>query len=223
MQVIDSIFYIVVLIMSIVIHEYAHGYAAYLYGDDTARFQGRLTLNPLKHLELFGSIILPLILIITKAGFVLGWAKPVPYNPDNLKGGRKANAMVAIAGILANVGIAIVFGIIIYLAPKLGITPFDPSNISPFFKITLSIVFLNLVLAFFNIIPIPPLDGSKVLFSYLPSRFYLVQSFLEQWGIFILLFFVLFLWKYMFPFIVLALGFLTGLELSSVVAFLQSL
>lgn len=209
--------------MSIVIHEYAHGYVAYLYGDDTARFQGRLTLNPLKHLELFGSIILPLILILTKAGFVLGWAKPVPYNPNNLKGGRKAEVMVAMAGILANIGLAIIFGIIIHLAPTIGIPAFDVANISPFYKITLSIVFLNLVLAVFNLVPIAPLDGSKVLFAYLPPRLNHVQVFLEQYGIFFLLFFVLFLWKYMFPLIVLGLIYLTGLDLSAIVAFLQAL
>jgi Zn-dependent protease len=120
--------------MSIVIHEYAHGYVAYLYGDDTARLQGRLTLNPLKHLELFGSIILPLVLLFSKAGFILGWAKPVPYNPDNLKGGRKANVMVALAGILSNLGIAIIFGLIMRFAPVLGIESLSDVAINSFLQ-----------------------------------------------------------------------------------------
>jgi Zn-dependent protease len=164
MQVIDGIFYIIVLIMSIVIHEYAHGYVAYLYGDDTARYEGRLTLNPLKHLELFGSIILPLVLLFSNAGFILGWAKPVPYNPDNLKGGRVAHVMVALAGILSNIGIAIIFGLIMRFAPVLGIESLSEVALSSFYKIMTSIVLLNIVLAFFNLIPIHLLMGPK---SYL--------------------------------------------------------
>lgn len=211
MQVIDGIFYIVVLIMSIVIHEYAHGYVAYLYGDDTARYEGRLTLNPIKHLELFGSIILPLVLLFSNAGFILGWAKPVPYNPDNLKGGRKANVMVALAGILSNLGIAIIFGLIMRFAPMLGIESLSDVAINSFYKIMTSIVLLNIVLAFFNLIPIPPLDGSKVLFSYLPARLYHIQAFLEQYGMFILLFFIIFVWKYLSPVIFWLFHFITGL------------
>lgn len=186
--------------MSVVIHEYAHGYVAYIYGDDTARLQGRLTLNPIKHLELFGSVLLPLILIISNAGFILGWAKPVPYNPNNLKGGKKAHIMVAIAGILANLGLAIVFGLIIQLVPTLfNMAPIDLYNMTPFYQITTSIVLLNIVLAIFNLIPIPPLDGSKVLFSVFPHKFYQMQAFLERWGMFILIFFIIFLWGYLSP------------------------
>lgn len=196
--------------MSIVIHEYAHGYVAYLYGDDTARLHGRLTLNPLKHLELFGSIILPLVLLFSKAGFILGWAKPVPYNPDNLKGGRKANVMVALAGILSNLGIAIIFGLIMRFAPVLGIESLSDVAINSFYKIMTSIVLLNIVLAFFNLIPIPPLDGSKVLFSYLPARLYHIQAFLEQYGMFILLFFIIFVWKYLSPVIFWLFRIITG-------------
>lgn len=196
--------------MSIVIHEYAHGYVAYLYGDDTARLQGRLTLNPLKHLELFGSIILPLVLLFSKAGFILGWAKPVPYNPDNLKGGRKANVMVALAGILSNLGIAIIFGLIMRFAPVFGIESLSDVAINSFYKIMTSIVLLNIVLAFFNLIPIPPLDGSKVLFSYLPARLYHIQAFLEQYGMFILLFFIIFVWKYLSPVIFWLFRVITG-------------
>lgn len=200
MQVVDSIFHIIVLIMSVVIHEYAHGYVAYMYGDDTARFAGRLTLNPIKHLELFGSFLLPLILIISNAGFILGWAKPVPYNPDNLKGGKKANIMVAIAGILANLGLAIIFGLLIRFAPVLfGMPAIDFYNLSSFYQITSSIVMLNIVLAFFNLIPIPPLDGSKVLFSLFPRKFYEIQTFLERWGIVLLIFFIVYVWKYVSP------------------------
>ena len=122
MEFIDGIFYIVVLIMSIVIHEVAHGYSAHLLGDDTARLNGRLTLNPIKHLDPFGSVILPLLLFIsTKGTFLIGWAKPVPYNPLNLRKGRWGNIIVAISGIVANLLIAIIFGLLIRFAPVLGL------------------------------------------------------------------------------------------------------
>jgi len=211
----DGIFYVVVLIMSVVVHEFAHGYAAYLLGDNTARLSGRLTLNPIKHLDLFGSIILPLILIVSKAGFVIGWAKPVPYNPNNLRNGKKGTLIVAIAGIAANLIIAIVFGLLIRFAPSLlGLPAYtsDPLLINPFYKIATIIVLMNLVLAIFNLIPIPPLDGSKVLFSFLSSKYRNIENFLEQWGMFLLLFFIIFLWSYMAPIIYIAFSLLTGIN-----------
>lgn len=108
-----SIFYFLVLIISIIVHEVAHGLAAEREGDPTARMLGRITLNPLKHIEWFGSVVLPLILILTNAGFVIGWAKPVPYNPENLKRGNTSAAVVSIAGIVVNLSIAIIFGLAI--------------------------------------------------------------------------------------------------------------
>ena len=194
--------------MSVVVHEFSHGYAAYLLGDNTARLSGRLTLNPIKHLDIFGSIILPLLLIISKAGFVIGWAKPVPYNPNNLSNKRWGNLLVAIAGIMANLVLVIVFGLLIRFAPALGI-PLD----SPFYKITSIIVILNLVLALFNLIPIPPLDGSKVLFSFLPLKYRYIENFLEKWGMFLLLFFIIFLWGRVAPIIFIIFKLVTGVSL----------
>ncbi len=213
MQAIDGIFYVVILIMSVVIHEFAHGCVAYLLGDNTAHIQGRLTLNPLKHLDPFGSVILPLLLIISKAGFVIGWARPVPYNPNNLRNGRKGNIMVSAAGILANLIIAILFGLLIRYATFFGIPVYnsDPLLINPFYKISIIIVFVNLVLALFNVIPIPPLDGSKILFSFLPFRLRYVENFLERWGMFVLLFFIIFLWSKFSPIISIAFSFITGI------------
>jgi Zn-dependent protease len=212
-QLITGIFYIIVLIMSIVIHEVAHGYSAYLLGDNTARLNGRLTLNPIKHLDLFGSIILPLLLILTKAGFIIGWARPVPYNPNNLRNGRMGNFIVAVSGIAANLVIAIIFGLLIRFAPMLGIPAYnpDPSLLNPFYNIASIIVEMNLVLALFNIIPIPPLDGSKILFSFLPVRLQYIENFLERWGIFLLLFFIVFIWSSISPLIFYAFSFITGL------------
>jgi Zn-dependent protease len=207
MQAIDGIFYVVILIMSVVIHEFAHGYSAYLLGDNTARLSGRLTLNPLKHLDIFGSIVLPLLLILSNAGFVIGWARPVPYNPNNLRKGRWGNIIVSGAGILANILIAIIFGLLIRLAPNLGIIPGDP-----FFEITKVIVVTNLVLALFNLIPIPPLDGSKVLFSLLPAQTRHIENFMEKWGIFLLLLFIFFIWDKLSPLIYIAFSLITGLH-----------
>ena len=214
MQAIDGIFYVFVLIMSVIIHEFAHGYSAYLLGDDTARLSGRLTLNPLKHLDPFGSVILPLILILTNAGFVIGWAKPVPYNPANLRKGNIGNFIVAVSGIAANLLIALIFGLLIRYATMFGIPPYtpDPMLISPFYRIASIIVMMNLVLALFNIVPIPPLDGSKILFSFLPAKLRYIETFLEQWGMFILLFFIIFLWGTISPAVYYAFSFLTGLH-----------
>ena len=211
MSFVDGIFYIVVLKMSIVLHEFAHGYVAYLLGDNTAKASGRLTLNPIKHLDPFGSILLPLFLIITKVGFLIGWARPVPYNPANLTKSKNGDFFVAIAGICANLLIVIIFSIIIRLAPLLGMAPYDAISPAPFYTITTIIVLLNIVLAFFNLIPIPPLDGSKVLFSFLPSSLRYVEDFLNRWGIFILIFFILFLWSNLSPAIYMLFHLLTGL------------
>ena len=214
MQAIDGIFYVIVLIMSVVIHEFAHGYVAYLLGDNTARLLGRLTLNPIKHLDLFGSIILPLLLILSKAGFVIGWARPVPYNPNNLKSGRKGTILVSVAGVLANLSVALIFGLLIRFAPQLGI-PFytaDANLVHPFYKIATTIVLTNLVLAIFNLIPIPPLDGSKILLSLLPSRLRYIENFLERFGMFILLFFIIFLWDNISPVIYFVFTLITGLH-----------
>lgn len=193
MQGIDIVFYIVVLIMSVVIHEISHGYAAEYFGDKTARYAGRLTLNPLKHLDLFGSILLPLLLILTKANFLIGWAKPVPYNPNNLTNRRLGTLVIAIAGILANLAIAIIFSIVIRVAVYYGVT------YEPLYAIAGMITFLNLLLAFFNLMPFPPLDGSKILFSLLPPRFLYLEAALERYAIFIFIIFIFFIWEYISP------------------------
>jgi Zn-dependent protease len=178
--------------MSVVIHEVSHGYAALHYGDETAKNAGRLTLNPIKHLDLFGSVLLPLILVISQSPFLIGWAKPVPYNPNNLRDQRRGTFAVAIAGVIANFFIAIVFSLLI----RLGMNYFPGFAGSPLFFISKIIVVLNIVLAIFNLVPIPPLDGSKILFSILGNRANNLQRFLESYSIYVLLFFIFFLWKY---------------------------
>ncbi len=160
---ISFLFIIAALILSIVVHEAAHGYAANWLGDPTARLAGRLTLNPVAHIDLFGSIIVPGLLYISSAGILFGWAKPVPYNPYNLKNQRWGEAMVAGAGPLVNIIIALVFGLLIRFSATLGLN-------DAFLALSSYIVYINILLAFFNMIPIPPLDGSKVLAALLPIR-----------------------------------------------------
>ncbi len=215
MQPLDGIFYILVLIMSVVIHEVSHGYMAYKLGDNTARDSGRLTLNPLKHLDPFGSVVLPLLLYFSTHGsFLIGWARPVPYNPNNLKNPRKGTFLVSIAGILANILIAVVFGLLIRFAFVFGIPPYiaDPLLIHPFYKIATIIVFMNLILAIFNIIPIPPLDGSKILFSIIPYKYRYIENFMERYGLLFLIFFIVFIWNKVAPIIYIVFSFLTGLH-----------
>lgn len=199
---IDFIFSIIVLIFSVVIHEVSHGYAAYLQGDNTARFQGRLTLNPLKHLEWFGSFILPMISYLF-GGFIIGWAKPVPFNPYNLRNQKWGEAIVAFAGPLSNICIAVFFGLLL----RFGVAE---SFGQAFFHITTMIVFINLVLATFNLIPVPPLDGSKILFSILPYHMHNIRDFLEQNGLYILLFVVFFLWQFILPLVSWEFWLITG-------------
>ncbi|MFA5997770.1 MAG: site-2 protease family protein [Candidatus Paceibacterota bacterium] len=178
---VETIFFLIILIFSIIIHEIAHGYMAEWFGDPTARLAGRLTLNPVPHIDPLGSIILPaLMLLSTHGSFAFGWAKPVPYNPYNLRNFKWGTFFVGIAGVLANLGLAIIFGLMLRYNVELGIAP------GPFAQMLGTIVYLNIVLAVFNMIPFPPLDGAKVLFSLLPFRFQYIHDFLEKnWLIFI--------------------------------------
>jgi Zn-dependent protease len=155
---------IIILIFSVIIHEVCHGLMALSFGDKTAEYEGRLTLNPIKHIDYIGSIFLPLFLFIIGSPFMIGWAKPVPYNPYNLRNRKIAEPLVAFAGPLSNITIALIFGLLI--------RTLLPANL---ISAQLAMIFgyvalINISLAIFNLIPIPPLDGSKILFSFLPIR-----------------------------------------------------
>lgn len=197
--------------MSVVIHEVAHGYTAYRLGDNTARIAGRLTLNPLKHLDLFGSVILPGLLVLMNTNFIIGWAKPVPYNPRNLRNGNKGDFLVSISGIIANISLAVIFGLLIRYGHYLGLPVNGYLSSESLYTMFSTIVLINLILALFNLIPIPPLDGSKVLFSFLPARWINIQRFLEQYSLYILIFFIFFVWDKVFPVIFLVFSLLTGI------------
>src|SRR3989344_2375252 len=171
---------IAVLIISIILHEMAHGFAADRLGDPTARLQGRLSPNPLVHIDPLGSVVVPALLFLSNAGLMFGWAKPVPYNPYNLSDQKWGEAKVAAAGPVTNVALALLFALLIRFAAPLGL-PMAFTDIAAY------VVYINLLLAFFNLIPIPPLDGSKIIQPFLPLRAQLgyrnfVHSF-ERWGL----------------------------------------
>ncbi len=184
-----ALFQLFVFIFSVIVHEVSHGIVALKLGDTTARDAGRLTLNPVVHLELFGSFILPLLLYTVSGGaFVFGWAKPVPYDPRFLKNPVRGAGLIAAAGPMSNLLIAFVFGVVIqFFGPLLLATPF--ANMLLLLHL---IVFVNVLLAIFNLLPLPPLDGSKVLFAFLPARYDDVRVFLERYGFTLLLLFVFF-------------------------------
>lgn len=178
---------LVIFVFSVMVHEIAHGYVAYSLGDHTAKREGRLTLNPLKHIDPFGSIILPLLLVFMSSPILFGWAKPVPVNPYNFSDKKYGEIKVSIAGPLSNLSLAIFFGLLLRFIPQ-GIILANPG-----FEIAFgSIVIINIWLAIFNLIPIPPLDGSWILFSFLPESMQKTKNFLRQYGMMILIFLILF-------------------------------
>jgi len=197
------VFYLVALIYSIILHEISHGVVALWLGDKTAKYAGRLSLEPIRHIDPIGSIILPLIMIVT-TGFAFGWAKPVPYNPYNLRWQKWGSVTVAFAGPVTNFLIAFVAAIIasfvsIPMAQKyiivghlLRVEWGSLVNIvagSPWMIVYLvcaMVIFWNVLLGTFNLLPIPPLDGSKLLFTLLRVKSP-TQMFFEQWGFFIIL------------------------------------
>ena len=162
---------IAILIISIILHEVSHGYMAYALGDPTAKLAGRLTLNPIPHIDLLGSIIIPVLLVLSPGNFLFGWAKPVPYNPLNLKNQRYGEALVAVAGSATNIFLAVLFALIIRFGAGLPDT---------FITLAAIVVLINLFLGLFNLIPIPPLDGYTVLRSLLPYKFSVPLQNLER-------------------------------------------
>ncbi|MEI6528876.1 MAG: site-2 protease family protein [Candidatus Falkowbacteria bacterium] len=176
------VFQIIVLISSAIVHEYMHGWMAYRLGDSTAKDAGRLTFNPLAHLEWFGSFFLPLVMIVTGMPFVFGWAKPVPYSPNNLSDKKYGDAKVALAGPLGNLIIALFFGLFLRFFPVVNLT---------FIGLVSLIVYINLVLMVFNLVPIPPLDGSKILAAFLPARIRERYLNSERYGFILVILFVM--------------------------------
>lgn len=178
----DTVFILIVLFFSIVIHEIAHGSVALHLGDSTAKDAGRLSLNPLKHIDPIGTIFLPLILLAVTFGKgpIIGWAKPVPVNPFNFRDQKWGTLKVAIAGPSMNFILGIIFGLAVRFLSL-------PEPLLAFFSI---IVVYNFAWGIFNLIPIPPFDGSHILFTFFPEKFTNIKFLFQQYGLFILMFFI---------------------------------
>ena len=188
------------VIFAVTLHEAAHGFVAYRFGDDTAWQAGRVTANPLKHIDPFGTVILPAMLILLRSPFLFGYAKPVPVNFRRLDRPRRDMVWVALAGPGTNVLLAIVSGFLIYSLPMF------PTSAAGWLKLNLeNSIVINVVLCVFNMLPLPPLDGGRVAVGLLPEALALPLARLERYGMLILLLFL-----FLLPFV----GQQTGLNLN---------
>ena len=193
-----NIISLLILIFAIVVHEVAHGLAALWQGDRTASDAGRLTLNPIPHIDPVGSIVLPLSMFLIGSPFLFGWAKPVPINPYYFKNVKYGEAMVAFAGPLVNIIFAITFALILHFVPMDAV----------YVTVVQTIVLINIVLAIFNLMPIPPLDGSKILFALIPQRYYKFRESLEAKSFLFWLIVILLVWNVFEPLVYWVFGLL---------------
>ena len=191
--IIVAVVYIVPVLFAVIAHEVAHGWVAEKLGDPTARLLGRITLNPMSHIDPLGTIILPLLLYITKAPFLFGWAKPVPVNFGNLRGGRRDMALVALSGPLTNFFLAVVSSLIFHLTFS---SSFGPSESSKFWYLWMNApirlmarisVQFNLVLMVINLLPILPLDGGRIVAGLAPMQIAIAMGRMERYGMLIVL------------------------------------
>ncbi len=175
------------VLLSITVHEFFHGYSAYKLGDPTAKHMGRLTLNPIAHIDIFGTILLPLILIISNSSFMIAWAKPVPINPMNFKKPYRDMAISSLAGPISNIVLSIIFFIIyLFMFKNIDNIPLE-KNMMLIKNILRAGFFINFALFSFNILPVPPLDGSKVLMAFLPFKGKQFLEKIEPYGFYIIL------------------------------------
>lgn len=185
------LFFVIVIIPSAILHEYAHAFAADKLGDPTPGLAGRLTINPIPHIDLWGTLIMPFLLFFLSQGsFMFAYAKPVPFNPLALRWPRWGSAAVGVAGPVANLIVAFGLGLVVRNVPASAFTDF------------LQIVVLaNILLAVFNLVPIPPLDGHHILFSALPDRWYTLKAWLQRYGFILLIVFLVFFFRLIYPII----------------------
>jgi Zn-dependent protease len=207
-QAIHIAIYIVILIISVMLPEMMHGYVADELGDTTARKAGFLSWNPIRHIDIVGSLVFPLILLFTQAGFIIGWAKPTPYNVHNFKNRKKSVAFVALAGIMTNVVLALVGTVAIRIAL------FNGYHNTWYIFIVTTFALINMLLALFNCLPIPPLDGFKIFVSFFSGSTERLESIVEYYSVPILIIVIILVWPHIFPFMNSLFVYLTGLPLS---------
>lgn len=207
-QILHTISYMgLPLLLAMVLHEYAHGWVAYRCGDSTAKLQGRLTMNPLAHIDPFGTVILPLLCLAMPGGFILGWAKPVPIDPRCMRQPRRDMALVAAAGPAMNlvlaIGSALLFALLSSIDPTIvGYSPKSEDTslpdtwhtmlLLPIAVMAVYSVLINVLLMLFNLLPIPPLDGGRILTSLLPTTAAMALRRVEPYGMFILVGLIIF-------------------------------
>jgi Zn-dependent protease len=202
--------YLIPTLLAIILHEVSHGWVADRLGDSTARYSGRITLNPAAHIDLFGTIILPLVFLLTPGRFIFGYAKPVPINPYNLRNPRRDMIWISLAGILTNLALA-ALSAMLFRIMALSLNGSWGLMITPLLMMLRVSVMINIILAVFNAIPIPPLDGSRVLAHLLPPESSAIFTKLEPYGFIIILFLFFtgmidFIWPIIRFFMILFLG-----------------
>ncbi len=208
----DWLLLIPILLLSIVLHEVAHAWVARREGDPTAERQGRITLNPIRHLDPVGSILVPVLLIAMPGNFIFGWARPVPVNPNNFRDRRGGDIRVSLAGIVVNLLLAVAFTLLLVPVLALGADPSGSGLGGVLVAAAYYGILINLILAVFNLIPVPPLDGSHVLYHLLPAGIREQYRSFGRFGILALLA-ILFLVPGGFRIIMLPVEFLAGILL----------
>lgn len=180
----EALLLLPVLLLSFVVHEFAHAWVAWREGDATAYRQGRVTLNPVPHIDLFGTILIPLMLLVSGSGFLIGWAKPVPVDNAQLRRGRRSRVLVSAAGVTANLLLAAVLTLLVVGVHHLAVALPGTASAAEVIRAMASVgIRLNFVLLVFNLLPVPPLDGSHLLAEVLPARWQVHYQRLERWGI----------------------------------------
>ncbi|MGH7444271.1 MAG: site-2 protease family protein [Longimicrobiales bacterium] len=180
----EALLLLPVLLLSFVVHEFAHAWVAWREGDATAYRQGRVTLNPVPHIDLFGTILIPLMLLVSGSGFLIGWAKPVPVDNAQLRRGRRSRVLVSAAGVTANLLLAAVLTVLVVGAHHLAVALPGTASAAEVIRAMATVgIRLNFVLLVFNLLPVPPLDGSHLLAEVLPARWQVHYQRLERWGI----------------------------------------
>ncbi len=213
------------VIFAITLHEVAHGLVALRFGDPTAKMLGRLTVNPIRHIDPIGTVIVPLIMLLLPGGFIFGWAKPVPIGVRNFKNPRRDMAIVAAAGPLSNLVMAIFWALVIRLG--FALDPFLPALGKPLALAGVAGVFINALLMIFNLIPLPPLDGGRVAAGLMPRRWANIYERIEPFGFWIVIgLFFIGAFRFMWLPIAASMGFLSlfaGIEPNQLMLLLMSL